>query len=50
MDQHEALIRISEMSALKPNQFQDGYDDMRREINYLLATVKAKIALLPQSR
>jgi len=49
MDQLQLEIGIAELSELEPSASQDGYEEVRREINYLLATLKALVVLLPRS-
>jgi hypothetical protein len=49
MGQMKVLSGIAEVPELEPSLFQDGYDEVRREINHLLATLKAMIVLLPQA-
>jgi hypothetical protein len=50
MSQPKIVVGITELPPLEPSLFQDGYDEVRREITHLLATVKAMIVLLPQSK
>jgi hypothetical protein len=49
MSQQKLVVGITEMPQLEPNTFQDGYYEVRHEINHLLATVKALALLLPES-
>ena len=49
MDQLQMVIGIEEVSELEPILFEDGYDEVRREIKHLLATIKALVVLLPRS-
>ena len=47
MNQLELVIGKDELSKLDPGPFQDGHDEVRREIKQLLATIRAMVALLP---
>jgi len=49
MNQPPIMIGIYELRELESSSCQDGYDDVRREINHLLATIKAMVVLLPHS-
>jgi hypothetical protein len=49
VDQLQIVNGIEEVSELESIVFQDGYDEVRREIKHLLATIKAMVALLPRS-
>jgi len=50
MNQPPSRIGIPELPELESSPFHDGYDEIRREINHLLATIKAMVVLLPLSK